>query len=264
MARIVLVDPASKRFGFTIVETLIVLAVTSVLLMSAIILVSGRANKTQFTTAVYSFQQQLQQVINETTKGYYPNQGNFSCNATTPVSFGAAGTGLGTNGGCIFLGKILEFSASSPDSYIATPIAGNQYTGNSDTTSLAGAHPVIVRPLSQTVQLGGVSFVKAFTDGNPVNTVSGLGIFAGDANGSFATASSPGLASGTEGFSLWAISNRGSLVLRDTSPLYANDTNLTSLSICVAGGANQSALLTLGASGGLDVTTKIMSGSTCS
>lgn len=249
--------------GFTIVETLIVLAVTGALLVSAIALVNGRDAKTQFTTSVYSLQQQFQQLINETAKGYYPNSGNFSCSPTTPVSFGSTGTGLGQNGGCIFLGKIVSFST---DSYSTLPIAGNQYASGADTTSLTGAQPVIATSLKQTVQLAGVSFVKAFADGNSASQTTMLGIFSGDSSGSFATASSPGLASGTEDFSLWSVSPAtGSLALHyDASPTSWYASSAQSVSVCVAGGVNQSALITIGSSGGLDVSTKIMNGSDCS
>ena len=67
--------------GFTIVETLIVLAVSGLLLISAIVMISGRTNKTQFTTAANDLKQSLEQVINEISSGYFPNANNFQCTA---------------------------------------------------------------------------------------------------------------------------------------------------------------------------------------
>lgn len=97
--------------GFTIVETMIVLAVTGLIFLSAVALVSGRTGQAQFTTAIQNVQSQVAQTINEVSNGYYPNNTDFVCNtgAFGPViDSGAAGQG--TNQGCIFLGKVLQFN----------------------------------------------------------------------------------------------------------------------------------------------------------
>ena len=122
--------------GFTIVEVLIVLAVSSILLVSAITLINGRQGRAEFTTGVNSGLQQIQQLINETGSGYYPNDGDFTCigNAAGPVKFSLApqgSTSQGTNSGCIFLGKALQFGTGSnpPNNQTVEvlPIVGNQY-----------------------------------------------------------------------------------------------------------------------------------------
>jgi len=120
--------------GFTIAETMIVLAVTGLLFASTALLVVGRQNKVEFQTAVNDFQQQLQQIINETSSGYFPNGGGFSCNASSVnhvVTFSSAGSAQGTNSGCIFLGKVIQFglgTTSPENSQIAVfPVVGAQY-----------------------------------------------------------------------------------------------------------------------------------------
>jgi len=148
--------------GFTIVEVMIVLAVTGVMFVAAAILINGRQNKTEFTTGINDLQQQLQQIANETASGYYPNNNNFVCNgsAAGPVTFTAGGNKQGTNGGCIFMGKALQFGlgAGTAASGIGIlPIVGNQYQANSTTPILtvAQTRPRAVYPgIAETLPSG--------------------------------------------------------------------------------------------------------------
>ncbi len=126
--------PAKRSAGFTIVEVLIVLAVSGALMVSAVALINGRQNKTEFQTGINNVQQQIQQIINETTSGYYPNVANFTCigNANGGVvKFAAGSTNQGANDGCIFLGKAIQFglgtSGDDPSTLGVLPLVGNQY-----------------------------------------------------------------------------------------------------------------------------------------
>jgi len=136
---------AAERSGFTIVEVLIVLAVTSVMFVAAAAFINGRQNRTQFTTAINSLQQQIQQVINETANGFYPSKGNFTCvpSSTGPVTFTGTSSKQGTNGGCIFMGKALQFGTAASGSGANTldilPLVGNQYQPSSTTPVLTVA-----------------------------------------------------------------------------------------------------------------------------
>jgi len=140
--------------GFTIVEVLIVLAVSSILLLSAIALVSGRQNQTEFTTGINDFKQQLQQLINETASGSYPNSGGFTCNANPgqPVTFSAgAANNQGTNQGCIFLGKAIQFGLGPTDDQIGViPLVGNEYESDGVTpvSTIGQAVPRATWPLA--------------------------------------------------------------------------------------------------------------------
>ncbi len=58
--------------GFTIIEALIVLAVTGVLFVSIIGVVSGKQSKAQFMQGINSIRGEIEQVINEVQSGYYP------------------------------------------------------------------------------------------------------------------------------------------------------------------------------------------------
>lgn len=120
--------------GFTIVETLIVLTITTLLFFVAATYISGKQNRTQFTTGINSLKQQLQQLINQSATGYYPNSGDFACQGNpygNRISFVSSATAQGTNSGCILLGKVIQFGTGTADEEQSTlgilPLAGNQY-----------------------------------------------------------------------------------------------------------------------------------------
>jgi type II secretory pathway pseudopilin PulG len=131
-----------RSAGFTIVETIIVLAVSSLLATSVMLLVNGRQNKTMFQVASNDLKQQLEQIINETASGYYPTNDDFTCSGSTgnhPV-ITAVNQQQGKNDSCIFLGKALAFnigdssSGLGPAAYIVYPLIGNR-TANTGGTS---------------------------------------------------------------------------------------------------------------------------------
>ena len=139
--------------GFTIVEVLIVIAVTGAMLISGVLLVNGRQSRTEFTTGINGQLQQFQQIINETASGFYPNAHDFTCmgDSAGPVTFTLAPVGSGgqgNNAGCIFLGKSVQFGLGSIDPTTGMlgifPIVGNQYqnSGGNQVSSLTVGNAV--------------------------------------------------------------------------------------------------------------------------
>lgn len=127
----------SSAKGFTVVETLIVLAVTGSLFVSAALLINGRQNKTDFQVGSRNLQQQFQQIINEARTGYYPNSGTLKCErapgASQPLTLSTVSVEQGTNGACIFAGKTLVFngSAAGKSQYSVYSLAGQRSTDGS-------------------------------------------------------------------------------------------------------------------------------------
>jgi type II secretory pathway pseudopilin PulG len=140
--------------GFTIVETLIVLAVTGVIFLSAAALISGKEAKAEFTQSVQSIRGQLQQTINEVQTGFYSNPGNFSCTAPAggPYTWNAGGpvSGQGANAGCIFLGKAIYFPHNSnPNNaqpfYTYTMVGLQRDSAGNEVKTLKAAKPVVLK-----------------------------------------------------------------------------------------------------------------------
>jgi len=222
--------------GFTIVETMIVLAVTAALFISAVGLISGKQNKTQFTTAINGVKQQLEQIINESTSGYYPNGANFKCVASTTnthVDLSAGSNQQGTNSSCVFMGKAIQFGLGSGDnaSKIAViPLVGRQYTFGvtKDTVSVvANASPRALYDTTasvdatQTVPLGAGLTVATSTaasapcpsglqmcyvDGSGTKQQTGMVAFlAGDSQGNIVATGGGGTTTNAQTMSLYGV-----------------------------------------------------------
>jgi hypothetical protein len=138
---------------------MIVLAVTGLLFISSASLISGRQNRTAFDQSIHQIQSQLQQIINEVSIGYYPNMGNVQCSGVgaTVVLTKTAGTTQGTNAGCVFTGKALQFalSGTDPQQFNVYSLAGLQKGGASGTesASLVEAKPKVIAPTSTNAAL---------------------------------------------------------------------------------------------------------------
>lgn len=145
---------ASPMGGFTIVEALIVLVVTTALFVASASVINGRQNQAAFDQAIRQIQSQIQQVLNEVSVGYFPAGSAFGCTsgANGPQLSGGSNT-QGTNSACIFLGKAMQFKVGDADpeqfaTYIIAGLRRDQSGG--DPQSIADAKPVIVAP-GQTV-----------------------------------------------------------------------------------------------------------------
>jgi len=139
-----------KARGFTIIETLIVLAITGGLFASVALTISGKQGRTQFEQSVNDVKAQIEQVINDVAVGFYPNTNNFSCQAGGfgPV-IGTATAAQGENTGCVFLGRVIQFgiSGTDPEQFRVYTVTGLQRTtGGAEVTSFAQALPKVVAP----------------------------------------------------------------------------------------------------------------------
>lgn len=287
---------AGTHPGFTIIEVMIVLVVSGGLFVAAAVLISGRQNQTSFDQAVRQIQAEIQQTINDVAVGYFPDT-SFRCSAgaSGPVISNAASSGQGTNSGCIFLGKAMQFKLSDPgpEQYAIYSIAGLQQFSNKETASLAEARPKVVAPGSAEVStpnfpdLTVTGKLQGGLTTNP-NTPTSKGMWFNNGGtdvqigavaftlslASYAT--SGGIKPGTQqvvvypvaGSALNATKTQGidainGLAFRN--PLQSPPDPSGGVSLCfVSGGTDQSALIKIGGSKRtLSVTLKIMRGLTC-
>jgi type II secretory pathway pseudopilin PulG len=137
--------------AYTIIETMIFLAVSAFLFMMVVITFSGQQGKTQFDQSVKDFESRLLDMANDVSSGYYPSNNNFSCRGNAgdaAVTFPTASLGAsprGGNAGCIFAGQVISFTAGSAV-YTVTPLAGKQQklvgTDRAEVVNLQEANPV--------------------------------------------------------------------------------------------------------------------------
>jgi hypothetical protein len=162
MKRFKMLKVGNKLFGYTIVEAMIFLAVSGGLLVASGTIISGRQEKTRFTQAVDDVGQNLQDIFNDTSTGYYPTANNIRCLAPLPppapqvpvISSGAISQG--TNSGCTFMGKLIEFPLSSATYRSYTMVTTKSATALS-TSSIkllgAGSIPGIADTITNNVDL---------------------------------------------------------------------------------------------------------------
>ncbi len=155
-------EGGGRDAGFTIIEVMIVLAVTGMLFVAAVILINGQQNRTQFMTAANTFQQQMQQIINETANGYYPDRSQYTCRlnpfaSAGPISFSAGQADAdrqGTNPNCVFMGKTIQFAPgglfvfNTEQSYLVYSMVGRRMAStitNGEASTLYGATGALPR-----------------------------------------------------------------------------------------------------------------------
>ena len=268
-------ERARKQRGFTIIEVLIVLAVTAAMFLLAVLSINGKQDTAEFQQGVNDIRSSIQQEIDQVAAGNYTDTGNFTCDGTGGSLVIAKGSGQqGSNTGCIYLGKALQFAvkSTSPQQYISYPIAGLQ----SNTGTLASAAPDAIAPGISTNKgvfpdashsselhygLNVVSMTSAGHNIGAVAFISSLGSYSGGQ-----------LVSGSQTLSLIPILNsnlsatEGSTVDAINNNIVSSPTNPNGgVLICFAsGGTKQSGLITIGGGGQqLSVTLKIFGDLTC-
>lgn len=264
----------ARQTGYTIIEVMIVLAVSGALFVSAVLLINGRQQRTQFDQSIREVRSQIQQVINEVSNGFYPDFANFTCTVTGsgPPTFALASGGQGTNEGCIFLGKAIQFGVegTDPEEFRVLNIAGRQKsTAGEEVASLAQAQP-------RAIALdGGANVTVDISTTQPLQY--GLETAWADAGVIAFTSSLSDVTSPSGGaiqqLNVSAVSD-SSLGMSETGAVQALNGNLASspqnpadgVQICfVSGGTDQSGLITIGGFGGsLTVNLDIKSNRDCS
>lgn len=248
--------------GFTIVETLIVLGVSGMLFLGAILLVAGQQRKVEFTQAAQDIQSVIRQNISEVGSGYYPNGGNVRCvvaGNNLNITQVAAGTAQGSNTGCVFLGKVMQFgvAGTNPQEYVVHTVAGLQ---DGQDGSLLAANPKVVNidssritgQLRNGLTISSMRYVKdgVRTNIGAVAFLNGLGNFE----------AGTGLMSGTQQLTLVPVANSGTVpsttvigVVGAIDTQLRNADNIVNpnggVELCFAGDRGQWALATIGGNG---------------
>lgn len=244
----------SHRAGFTIVETLLVLAISSAIFLAIIGTMSGRQGKAQFSQATKNIQADVQQTINEVGAGFYPSGNNFKCNGASgkPV-FSASVSNQGTNQDCVFLGKVIQFKVqgTDPEQYNIFSIAGLRACGGKTTcTTLAGAKPQVINgggfDVTETKTLSYGLSVKSATAG-AVGFISELGSL--DDGGNYNSGTQPVDLMPVQGTTIGT--SKSSMINAVNSSLATSAANPAGgFTVCFqSGGTSQTALMTIGSDG---------------
>lgn len=122
--------------GFTILEVMIVLAVTAIIFFMSITFIQGKEAYNQFLVAINNVEAQLNEDINNVRDGSYILPNNISCTPGSNTSSltssspsvisgsNSQGSSQGSNTGCIFVGDAIKLNSNKMENYI---IVGNQF-----------------------------------------------------------------------------------------------------------------------------------------
>lgn len=275
--------------GFTIVETLIVLAVSGFLFAAIAASISGRASSAEFTQSIQNVQSQVRQAISEVSTGYYPNSGNFSCQRNgIGLKFSNVSREQGSNQDCIFLGKVLQFGVGAdPELFYTYPVAGLRSNPAGDlNTNFNQSSPQLIASGTRYTSVPDESVANVLQYGLSVvsHTTGGTGMYYNGNSASDTQIGAVGFISNlgdlsdsgdhSQHVNLMAVSGTSLGITKDDGVAAINANLADSVSsvsasdveICfVSGGTNQSGLMTIGGNGRqLSVDMKIFSSRTCS
>ncbi len=195
--------------GFTIIESMIVLAVTGAMFVIAVTAFYGQQERTRFTQGTRDADSRITDVANDVTSGFFPETTAWRCSAVAnqPPEIRAAGAAQeqGTNEDCIFLGKAIQFGPSEAGcsnnctGARTVTIAGNRTAGGADVDSLDDAKPVAApnnSPYVTPFTFGyGLGVKRVFDQAN--NSLSGIAFIT--SLGSFGSGGDPIAGSQTAG-----------------------------------------------------------------
>ncbi|HET9850268.1 MAG TPA: type II secretion system protein [Candidatus Saccharimonadales bacterium] len=110
--------------GFTIVETLLALAISGVIFAAGITVLNGRRLDTEYQQAVYDLQSQLQSYIDQVSSKVIPGYQQYDCTANTAGTRPQLTTPYtGQTSNCLYLGQAIALGVNS-DTITAYPVFG--------------------------------------------------------------------------------------------------------------------------------------------
>lgn len=163
--------------GYTIVETMIFLAVTSLFFVAAMTAIGGKQASVQFTQGTRDAQSNIQDIINQVATGYYPSGGSFTCNvgplASDAPTFTSVASEQGSSDKCVILGKVLQLGTNDPgkDAYNVINVAARRVnvTGK-EVSSLTEALPTAIPGITEGFKFQyGIAVTRVVVPGNAAN-----------------------------------------------------------------------------------------------
>lgn len=177
----------NSPLGYTIIEVMIVLAVSGTMFLIAANFISGKQGRTSFTAGVNETASRIQDVIEQVNDGHYTDKG-LTCTAGTPPTFAVSATPQqGANEQCVFLGKLMHFEqGTTPNDYEVFSLAGNRLSAGAPAVTLAAADPTPVvgggidltthQTIAQNLDVGKLTiYTPASVPGYEFGFIQGLG-----------------------------------------------------------------------------------------
>ncbi|MDZ7744363.1 MAG: hypothetical protein U5K77_01235 [Candidatus Saccharibacteria bacterium] len=185
-----------KPQGYTIIETMIFLTVSSVLFVSAAGMMAGRQARAEFQYGIQEFNVQLRDIMNDVSTGYYEYREGARCvvaSGSLPTITQTAEGRQGQNPDCIFIGRVIQFHPNDTDwpaaeMYRTFSVAGRRQIDGRDVQNLSEASTIPLTPYnnatlaapdltSDTLIPSGVSVVWVRSGGAGGDPIGAVGFF---------------------------------------------------------------------------------------
>lgn len=115
--------------GYTVIEVLIVLAITTAIFLSAATIFRGKQAETQFNQAMYDLESKINLVVGDVGRSVYPGE-SYTCDTSGDnrpyLTFGSTGP-IGGSQNCIFLGKAIEAKENAEQIRVYTVLGNRTY-----------------------------------------------------------------------------------------------------------------------------------------
>jgi type II secretory pathway pseudopilin PulG len=126
-----------QPLGYTIVEVMIVLAVTGFMFVIAATFINGKQARTSFTEGTHEMASDIQDIIEQVSDGKYSDIPLYCSAGVSSLSISSLPPGTAD---CTFLGKFIHFpveNTASATKYEVFSLAGARNVGGGPPTSLA-------------------------------------------------------------------------------------------------------------------------------
>lgn len=138
-----------NRGGYTIIEVMVVIAITAALFLSALTLINGQQGDTQLSQVMQDLSSKMQNYVTQIKAGSYPGIEAYGCTIDATSHRPILTVGGPSDSGCVALGRAFEVQPNTANSNIIHSyiVMGtrNIYSGASDTgvlaTSIDSANP---------------------------------------------------------------------------------------------------------------------------
>ncbi|CAM6000316.1 unnamed protein product [Sphagnum balticum] len=134
----------SSPRGYTIVEVMVFLAISSLMFLIAASFISGKQASAEFKQGINEINSQIQETINDVANGDTASNSNFTCiSSESGLSFNTTANSDGSNLGCVTLGKVIQFDVANSDAttnldnYNIYTVVGRQFEATNTTNDIA-------------------------------------------------------------------------------------------------------------------------------
>ncbi len=102
------------KSGFTIIEVIIFLSVSMALVLGSVILFNTRIPRTQFSQGVNDLVSKISDTGDNVANGSFSDSSKVSCSGGVASQDPTTAQEQGTNAGCLFLGRAMQFAPGPP------------------------------------------------------------------------------------------------------------------------------------------------------